>query len=247
MIGLRSGQAVLLCLKAAAAGARRRSGSAPVPTLIRPSDGIRGIPDRRGSGPDRHQGQPVLPGRDDVRRRRQPRSRRPGAQGPQGRRGAGHQGAPSDGDDPTSGGNSRRWLIRALTTRCAGCRPITSTCSRFTGPTRTPTWRKSSRRGGPPSYAAWSSSAASSPRTRSSPGHRTRGAARLRALRHGHAGRESAGRGLAYRPDPQGPADRQSPGQLRLRAPERRTTHLAMAFTIAHPPVSPPRSSVRAS
>jgi hypothetical protein len=59
MIGLRSGQAVrgsefryrapaalCLCLKAAAAGACRRSGSAPVPTLIRAPDGIRGIPDR---------------------------------------------------------------------------------------------------------------------------------------------------------------------------------------------------------
>jgi hypothetical protein len=62
MIGLRSGQAVrgsefryrapaalCFCLKAAAAGARRRSGSAPVPTLIRAPDGIRGIPDRAGS------------------------------------------------------------------------------------------------------------------------------------------------------------------------------------------------------
>ena len=33
------------------------------------------------------------------------------------------------------------WCARSMT-RCAGCRPITSTCSRSTGPIRTPTWRR---------------------------------------------------------------------------------------------------------
>ncbi len=40
------------------------------------------------------------------------------------------------GDDPNRRGNSRRWIMRAVGTRCAGCRPTGSICTRCTGRTR---------------------------------------------------------------------------------------------------------------
>jgi hypothetical protein len=49
------------------------------------------------------------------------------------------------GDDPNHRGNSRRWLTRAVETRCAACRPITSTSTRSTAPIRTSTSRRPCR------------------------------------------------------------------------------------------------------
>ena len=54
-------------------------------------------------------------------------------------------GAMSD-DDPNHGGNSRRWIVREVETRCGGCRPTTSTSIRCTGPGRRSTSTTRSRR-----------------------------------------------------------------------------------------------------
>jgi aryl-alcohol dehydrogenase-like predicted oxidoreductase len=48
----------------------------------------------------------------------------------------------SMGEDPNRGGSSRRWIIPRSSTRCAACRPTTSTSTRSTTPTRAPTSRK---------------------------------------------------------------------------------------------------------
>src|SRR3984885_3445199 len=66
------------------------------------------------------------------------------------------------------------------------------------------------------------------------PRDRARGAAGLRALRHGHPGLEPARAGPAHRPLPQGAAGRHAAGQLRVPAPERRAA--ARRRRAAHPP-----------
>ena len=59
-------------------------------------------------------------------------------------RGRPRAGSPVQGasGDPNREGASRRWLMTRSRTRCAACRPTTSTCTRSTGPTPTPTSRR---------------------------------------------------------------------------------------------------------
>jgi aryl-alcohol dehydrogenase-like predicted oxidoreductase len=50
------------------------------------------------------------------------------------------------GDDPNRQGTSRRWIMTAVRTRCAACRPTTSTSTRSTYRTPPPTSRRRSPR-----------------------------------------------------------------------------------------------------
>lgn len=207
------------------------------------------------TGPDRHQGQPLLPGRHDVRRHRQLRprrlhthhpqgagrghqlrrhrrlllarrvggDRRKGSQRPPGQRRPGHQGAPPDGGRPQPAGQ----LTALAGARAGGLpapagdrprRPVPDPparaghrhrgdplgphrpgarrqgpCHRFLdlpglGHRRGAVGRRTTRPAALPDRAA----VVLDPR----PEHRTRSAAGLSALRDGHAGLESAGRGL---------------------------------------------------
>ena len=189
------------------------------------------------------------------------------------------------GDDPNQRGNSRRWLIRALedSLRRLGTdhvdlyqihRPepdtdIEETLSALTDLVRAGKVRAHrhldlpglghrrgavGRRAAGPGALPHRAAAVLDPQ----PGHRARGAARLRALRHGRAGVEPPGGRHAHRPLPQG-AGRPTPtgrgfgfkhmsDERRLDAVEQlipvargagmSLTHLAMAFAIAHPGVT---------
>jgi hypothetical protein len=129
------------------------------------------------SGTDRRHGQPAVPGRDDVRRLRQPRSRP-----------VIHRLDPTADIDETLGALSD--LVR----------------SAHSAPRRSPRLR-SSRLNGPPSAAAASGSAPSSPPNPSSLARgRVRRAADLPATRDGRPDLQPAGRRLALRQVPQRPA-----------------------------------------
>src|SRR4051812_31605566 len=50
------------------------------------------------------------------------------------------------GEDPNMRGGSRRWIVRAVETRCAGWAPTTSTSTRCTAPSRASTSKRPSER-----------------------------------------------------------------------------------------------------
>lgn len=154
------------------------------------------------------------------------------------------------GDDPNQRGNSRRWLVRALEdslqpARNRPRRPVPDPPARpghrrggdplgphrpgargqgpghrhlllpRLGPRRGAVGRRATGPDAVPQRAA----DVLDPQPR----HRARGAARLRALRHGRPGLQPARGRPADRPLPQGPPGRQPPCRLRLQAPQRRT------------------------
>ena len=137
------------------------------------------------------------------------------------------------GDDPNMQGNSRRWLTRAIEDslrrlqtdhidlyqihRPAPDTDIEETLSALTDLMRAGKVRAIGSSTFPASEiveAQWMAERRGLARFRSEqppysilePRHRARGAADLRALRHGRAGLEPAGDGPAHRPLPQGPA-----------------------------------------